>query len=124
MAALQSLSPIEMLQESRSNGRKFVFPSDAGKDRFMQDVKTSTNLLYVIFLGATAALGGMMFGFDLAIIVGAGPFLVEYFSLGDFGLGWAYSSLLFGCVLGSVIAGRLTDQYGRQKILLFVALLF
>ena len=90
----------------------------------MQDVKSSTNLPYVIFLGATAALGGMMFGFDLAIIVGAGPYLVEHFGLGDLGLGGAYSSLLFGCVLGSVIAGRLTDQYGRQKILLFVALLF
>jgi len=90
----------------------------------MQDTKASNNMLYVIFLAATAALGGMMFGFDLAIIVGAGTFLVEYFSLGDLGLGWAYSSLLFGCVLGSVAAGRLTDSYGRQKILLFVALLF
>jgi len=65
-----------------------------------------------------------MFGFDLAIIVGAGPFLVQHFGLGDLGLGWAYSSLLFGCVLGSVAAGRLTDYYGRQKMLLFVALLF
>jgi SP family arabinose:H+ symporter-like MFS transporter len=82
------------------------------------------NMPYVIFLGAAAALGGMMFGFDLAIIVGAGPFLVQHFGLGDLGLGWAYSSLLFGCVLGSVAAGRLTDYYGRQKMLLFVALLF
>ncbi|HTY82736.1 MAG TPA: sugar porter family MFS transporter [Silvibacterium sp.] len=90
----------------------------------MQDVKTSTNLPYVIFLGVTAALGGMMFGFDLGIIVGAGPFLIQHFGLSDLGLGWAYSSLLFGCVLGSVIAGRLTDQYGRQKMLLLVALLF
>src|SRR5271156_6890145 len=90
----------------------------------MPDTKSSNNMFYVIFLAATAALGGMMFGFDLAIIVGAGTFLVEYFSLGDLGLGWAYSSLLFGCVLGSVAAGRLTDSYGRQKILLFVALLF
>ncbi len=90
----------------------------------MPDTKTSNNMLYVIFLGATAALGGMMFGFDLAIIVGAGTFLVQYFNLGDLGLGWAYSSLLFGCVLGSVAAGRLTDKYGRQKILLVVALLF
>src|SRR5580698_2839754 len=90
----------------------------------MQDVKSSTNLPYVIFLGATAALGGMMFGFDLAIIVGAGPFLVEHFGLGDLGLGWAYSSLLFGCVLGSVVAGKLTDTYGRQRILVLVAILF
>ena len=82
------------------------------------------NMPYIIFLGAAAALGGMMFGFDLAIIVGAGPFLVQHFGLGDLGLGWAYSSLLFGCVLGSVAAGRLTDYYGRQKMLLFVALLF
>lgn len=82
------------------------------------------NMLYVIFLGVAASLGGMMFGFDLAIIVGAGPFLVQHFGLGDLGLGWAYSSLLFGCVLGSVAAGRLTDYYGRQKMLLFVALLF
>src|SRR5271167_975641 len=90
----------------------------------MPDSKASNNMLYVIFLAATAALGGMMFGFDLAIIVGAGTFLVQYFGLSDLGLGWAYSSLLFGCVLGSVAAGRLTDIYGRQRILVFVALLF
>ncbi len=90
----------------------------------MPDTRTTSNLPYVIFLGATAALGGMMFGFDLAIIVGAGPFLIQHFGLGDLGLGWAYSSLLFGCVLGSVLAGRLTDTYGRQRILLIVAALF
>lgn len=89
-----------------------------------QQAASYPHMLYVIFLGAAAALGGMMFGFDLAIIVGAGPFLVQHFGLGDLGLGWAYSSLLFGCVLGSVAAGRLTDHYGRQKMLLFVALLF
>jgi sugar porter (SP) family MFS transporter len=94
----------------------------------MTSVKTSSNQsmnsMYVIFLGATAALGGMMFGFDIAIIVGAGPFLVQHFNLSDLGLGWAYSSLLFGCVLGSVAAGRWTDRYGRQRLLLYVAALF
>jgi sugar porter (SP) family MFS transporter len=90
----------------------------------MPENRNTTNLAYVIFLGATAALGGTMFGFDLGIIVGAGPFLVQHFGLSDLGLGWAYSSLLFGCVAGSVAAGRLTDTYGRQRILLFVALLF
>ena len=84
----------------------------------------SARLSYIVFLGATAALGGMMFGFDLAIIVGAGPFLVEHFALGDLGLGWAYSSLLFGCVLGSILAGRFTDRLGRQRLLLVVAALF
>ena len=36
----------------------------------------------------------------------------------------AFSSLLFGCVIGSAVAGRLTDVYGRRKILLVVAVLF
>jgi MFS transporter, SP family, arabinose:H+ symporter len=87
-------------------------------------MKTNINVRYVIFLAATAALGGLLFGFDIAIITGAGPFLTEHFKLSDLSLGWAFSSLLFGCALGSTIAGRLTDFYGRKKILLVVAVLF
>jgi len=79
---------------------------------------------YVVFLGSTAALGGLLFGFDIAIITGAGPYLAKEFALSDLGLGWAFSSLLFGCALGCVIAGRLADRWGRKKLLLFVALLF
>jgi SP family arabinose:H+ symporter-like MFS transporter len=87
-------------------------------------VTSQINLRYVIFLGCTAALGGLLFGFDIAIITGAGPFITRAFSLGDLGLGWAFSSLLFGCVLGCFIAGRLSDRYGRKKLLLIVAVLF
>jgi SP family arabinose:H+ symporter-like MFS transporter len=87
-------------------------------------VKPPINLRYVIFLGSTAALGGLLFGFDIAIITGAGPFITREFALSDIGLGWAFSSLLFGCVLGCFIAGRLTDRYGRKKLLLVVAALF
>jgi len=83
-----------------------------------------TNIPYVLFLGATASLGGLLFGFDIAIITGAVPFLREYFQLDDFRLGWAFSSLLFGCVAGSAIAGRLTDSFGRRGVLLWVAVLF
>jgi len=78
----------------------------------------------VIFLAATAALGGLLFGFDIAIITGAGPFLSEHFKLNDLSLGLAFSSLLFGCVLGSAAAGRVTDIFGRRKILLVVAVVF
>ena len=80
--------------------------------------------LQITLLAATAALGGTMFGFDIAIIVGAGPFLVQHFKLGDLRLGWAYSSLLFGCILGSILAGLLTERYGRKRILDYVAVLF
>ncbi len=79
---------------------------------------------YVLFLAATAATGGLLFGFDVAIISGAGPFLLRHFHLQDLSLGLAFSSLLFGCVIGAAVAGRATDRYGRQRILLAVAVLF
>lgn len=82
------------------------------------------NLTYLIVLAATAGLGGSLLGFDIAIITGAGPFLTEHFSLHDLSLGVAFSSLLFGCVLGSAAVGRITDRYGRRKILLWVAVAF
>src|SRR4051794_38940757 len=82
------------------------------------------NYRYITFLACTAALGGLLFGFDIAIITGAGPFILRAFSLGDLGLGWAFSSLLFGCVVGSLIAGRLTDRFGRRRLLILVAVLF
>jgi MFS transporter, SP family, arabinose:H+ symporter len=82
------------------------------------------NLPYVLFLAATAATGGLLFGFDIAIISGAGPFLVRHFGLNDLSLGVAFSSLLFGCIIGSGVAGRITDRYGRRRILLWVAVLF
>jgi SP family arabinose:H+ symporter-like MFS transporter len=73
---------------------------------------------------ATAALGGVLFGFDIAIITGAGPFLKTHFKLDDLGLGWAFSSLLFGCVIGSMFTGRLADRFGRKSALLWAAALF
>jgi SP family arabinose:H+ symporter-like MFS transporter len=87
-------------------------------------VTPTVNLRYVIFLACTAGLGGLLFGFDIAIITGAGPFITSHFGLSDISLGWAFSSLLFGCVLGSFGAGRLTDRYGRKKMLIWVAVLF
>ncbi len=102
-------------------------PALSEPDGTLQRHGTTTggfNRSYVVFLACTAALGGLLFGFDIAIITGAGPFLVRQFDLGDISLGWAFSSLLFGCVLGSFVAGRLTDRYGRKRMLVWVALLF
>jgi len=68
--------------------------------------------------------GGLLFGFDVAIITGAGPFVTRTFGLNSIEEGWAYSSLLFGCIAGAAVAGRLSDTWGRKSILIVVALLF
>jgi sugar porter (SP) family MFS transporter len=87
-------------------------------------IPTEINFPYVLFLAATAATGGLLFGFDVAIISGAGPFLVQQFKLNDLSMGVAFSSLLFGCVIGCAVAGRITDKIGRKRVLLVVAVLF
>jgi len=87
-------------------------------------MSSTGNAKYLILLTSVAALGGLLFGFDIAIITGAAPFIQEYFNLDEFTLGWAVSSLLWGCIFGAAVAGRITDIYGRKKILLLVAILF
>ena len=84
----------------------------------------SYNLQYVLSLGATAALGGLLFGFDIAIITGAGPFLETHFHLDEFALGGAFSSLLFGCVVGSAASGFIAERFGRRTPLMWLAGLF
>ena len=83
-----------------------------------------TKFTRLLFISIVAALGGLLFGFDIAIITGAGPYLVETFELNNIQEGWAYSSLLFGCIIGAAVAGRITDAIGRKKILIIVAVLF
>jgi SP family arabinose:H+ symporter-like MFS transporter len=78
----------------------------------------------LITIGIIAALAGLLFGFDVAIITGAGPYFTKEFSLNSIQEGWAYSSLLFGCILGAIVAGRLADTFGRRIILFIVASLF
>lgn len=82
------------------------------------------NIRQLMLYSIVAALGGLLFGFDISIITGAGPFFTKAFGLSSIEEGWAYSSLLFGCVLGAAVAGRMTDSWGRKKIMFFVATLF
>jgi SP family arabinose:H+ symporter-like MFS transporter len=69
-------------------------------------------------------LGGLLFGFDTAVISGTLNFIQPYFGLSEAGLGWTVSSLLFGCIAGVFMAGKAGDHYGRKKVLMFAALLF
>lgn len=79
---------------------------------------------YVILISVVAALGGLLFGFDTAVISGTINFIQPYFGLSEAGLGWTVSSLLFGCIGGVMLAGKTGDHYGRKKVLMLAALLF
>ena len=83
--------------------------------------KNSTFLILVTF---AAALGGLLFGFDTAVISGVVPFIKTYFNLDDIALGWAVSSLLVGCIFGVIISGKPADIFGRRKTLIIASLLF
>ena len=89
-------------------------------------MKNEINKAYLALLTIVASLGGLLFGFDIAIITGAGPFIEKYFHLehSHFGLGLSFAALLFGCMFGAAFAGKVTDIFGRKKMLLWVALLF
>jgi SP family arabinose:H+ symporter-like MFS transporter len=80
--------------------------------------------LYMFSICSVAALGAVMFGFDIAIISGAGPFVQQYFALSEISFGWGVSSLIVGCMAGALVAGRAADLYGRRATLLTIALIF
>jgi len=79
---------------------------------------------YVIFVSVIAAIGGLLFGFDTAIIAGATRFLKDRFALGSFGEGLVVSIVLVGCMAGTWIAGTASDRLGRKRFLLVSAVLF
>jgi len=80
---------------------------------------------YIWLIAFVAALGGLLFGYDWVVIGGAKPFYEAYFHLETASLiGWANSSALIGCFLGSLVAGGSSDKFGRKTPLIFSALLF
>jgi MFS transporter, SP family, arabinose:H+ symporter len=80
--------------------------------------------IYLGFICTVAMFGGLMFGFDIAIISGANTSLQGYFNLNELELGWGTGSLVLGAMLGALGSGALTDRFGRRRILIYVALLF
>src|SRR5436190_8853286 len=79
---------------------------------------------FIILVSFVAALGGLLFGFDTAIISGAIPYLTSYFKLDEYLLGWAVSAILIGCAAGALMDGKLADKHGRRCMLIICAVLF
>jgi MFS transporter, SP family, xylose:H+ symportor len=83
------------------------------------------SLGYVGTISLIAAMGGLLFGYDWVVIGGAKPFFEKFFQLSsEAQIGWANSCALLGCLLGSLIAGVVSDKLGRKRLLVISALLF
>src|SRR5580693_6590395 len=88
-------------------------------------LKADYNPGYVWLVSVVAAMGGLLFGWDWVVIGGAKPFFQRYFSLtSEAQIGWANSCALIGCLAGALIAGALSDKFGRKRLLVAAALLF
>lgn len=84
------------------------------------------NNLYIVWVAFTAAIGGFLLGFDGSVISGAVPFYKSVFGLQEssFMIGFSVSCIIWGAIVGNLIAGPLSDQIGRKPSLLIAALLF
>ncbi|VTR21515.1 D-xylose transporter [Serratia fonticola] len=82
------------------------------------------NTGYILRICGIAALGGILFGYDTAVISGAIEALKTYFDLSPAETGWAVSNVVIGCVVGAFGAGPLAGRYGRKKALVVAAFLF
>jgi MFS transporter, SP family, xylose:H+ symportor len=78
----------------------------------------------VFFSAVVAALGGLLFGFDTAVISGTTEDLQRVFGLDEFWLGFAVASALIGTIVGAFSAGKPSEVLGRRKVLFVLAALF
>jgi MFS transporter, SP family, xylose:H+ symportor len=69
-------------------------------------------------------MGGLLFGYDTAVISGAIGFIQSVFKLNAAETGWAASCALIGCMIGAAIVGTISNRYGRKRLILISAFLF
>lgn len=85
---------------------------------------------YLISIVMVAVIGGLLFGYDTAVISGAEGGLQQFFMAADsfeyteFMHGVTSSSALIGCIIGSAISGLLANQLGRKRALVVAGILF
>jgi SP family xylose:H+ symportor-like MFS transporter len=86
------------------------------------------NAAYVTGITLVATIGGLLFGYDTAVISGAVEslrvYLIEPNGLSSFALGATVSSALIGCIAGGFISGLLSSRFGRKNSLSIASVLF
>ncbi|MPQ98344.1 sugar porter family MFS transporter [Modestobacter sp. I12A-02628] len=78
----------------------------------------------VIRSAVVAGLGGLLFGFDTAVISGTTEDLERVYGIDGFMLGFTVATALIGTIVGALVAGRPVDRYGRKKVLFAIGVLY
>ncbi len=87
-------------------------------------MKNNNTSGYVIFMAVVAAIGGILFGYDTAVISGTTAIVKSQFGLTDMMEGWYVGCALIGSIAGVLVAGSLSDYLGRKLTMLISAALF
>ena len=97
--------------------------------RIMEQKQTGSRA-YLISIVMVAVLGGLLFGYDTAVISGAEKGLqaffmgAEDFTYTDFWHGFTSSSALIGCIIGSALSGVMASNWGRKRSQIFAGVMF
>lgn len=78
----------------------------------------------LILWSIVIALGGLLFGMDVAVISGAEQQIQELWNLSDILHGQALASALYGTIIGALFGGIPAEKYGRKKVLLWIGIIF
>ena len=87
-------------------------------------MKQKNTIGYVIFMAVVAAIGGILFGYDTAVISGTTEIVKGQFGLDAMAEGWYVGCALIGSIAGVLVAGSLSDYLGRKLTMLISAALF
>lgn len=79
---------------------------------------------FLVLICIVAALGGLLFGFDTAVVSGAVSLFRDEFHLSAAMTGWAAGSAIVGCMIGAAVAGTVADAFGRRNALLLSGAFF
>ena len=80
--------------------------------------------IFVTRIAMIVALGGFLMGFDASVISGVVGFIEPEFSLTKFQVGWAVGSLTLTSTLSMMVAGPISDRFGRRAVLKVAAILY
>ncbi len=86
--------------------------------------KSQSLLPALALITLVAGVGGFLFGYDTAVINGANQYLKAHFQLNSVQEGVAGASAILGCIPGAMVAGFLSDRFGRRKVLFICAILY